>query len=186
MNILNKIKQVISVLGTLPFLLLVIFVAAAIALVLTLFGTIESKTLVGFLGIMIGGGIAASTSLLVAQENRRGQLAIAALDRRLETHQKAYSIWHDIWTSIHHEEQLRDILSKAFEFWKNNCLYLEPVSRQAFRDCIQFAASHKDLLNGPRTDEAKKLVNESWDIIMAPGRLLVEGVELPSLGEDQP
>ena len=94
MNFLKQIKRVITELGTLPFLSLVFFVAVIIALLLTLFGTIESKTLVGFFGVIIGSGIAASTSLLVAQENRRGQLAIASLDRRLETHQKAYAIWH--------------------------------------------------------------------------------------------
>lgn len=186
MIFLKQINRVISELGTLPFLSLVLVVAVVIALLLALFGTIESKTLVGFLGILIGSGIAASTSLLVAQENRRGQLAIAALDRRLETHQKAYAIWYEIWSSVHNEEQLHDVLGRAYEFWKNSCLYLDPVSRQAFRDCIQFAASHKELLEGPRTEDAKKMVKESWDIIMAPGKLLVEGVELPSLGENQP
>lgn len=185
MDLYNKVKRLIFELGALPFLILIILVALLIVIVFAVFDLVESKALIGFLGVIIGSGLAAATSLLLAKENRQGQLAIASLDKRLEAHQTAYAIWHEIRGAIHRPDRLDDVLMKADQFWKNNCLYLDPLSRKAFRDCIIFASSHKDLLHGPRTEEMTKLIKESWGIITKPGDLLVQGVALPSLGEKE-
>ena len=185
MDLYNKVKRLIFELGALPFLTLIILVALLIVIVFAVFDLVESKALIGFLGVIIGSGLAAATSLLLAKENRQGQLAIASLDKRLEAHQTAYAIWHEIRGAIHRPDRLDDVLMKADQFWKNNCLYLDPLSRKAFRDCIIFASSHKDLLYGPRTEEMRKLIKESWGIITKPGDLLVQGVALPSLGEKE-
>ena len=185
MDLYNKVKRLIFELGALPFLILIILVALLIVIVFSVFDLVESKALIGFLGVIIGSGLAAATSLLLAKENRQGQLAIASLDKRLEAHQTAYAIWHEIRGAIHRPDRLDDVLMKADQFWKNNCLYLDPLSRKAFRDCIIFASSHKDLLYGPRTEEMRKLIKESWGIITKPGDLLVQGVALPSLGEKE-
>jgi len=185
MDLYNKVKRLIFELGALPFLILIILVALLIVIVFAVFDLVESKALIGFLGVIIGSGLAAATSLLLAKENRQGQLAIASLDKRLEAHQTAYAIWHEIRGAIHRPERLDDVLMKADQFWKNNCLYLDPLSRKAFRDCIIFASSHKDLLYGPRTEEMRELIKESWGIITKPGDLLVQGVALPSLGEKE-
>jgi hypothetical protein len=66
---------------------------------------------------------------------------------------------------------------------EEQCLYLDAVSRKAFRTCLMFPINHKEFLQGPRSEEAAKLVKERWKEIMKPGETLVEGVALPSLGE---
>lgn len=185
MELYQKVKRIIFELGALPFITLIILIAFLTVIVFAVFNIVESKALIAFLGVIIGSVLAALTSLLVAKENRRGQLAIASLDKRLETHQTAYAIWDEIRGAIHRPDRLADVLKRADEFWKNNCLYLDPLSRKAFRTCITFASMHKDLLQEPRTEETKKTVIENWKAITRVGDLLVQGVALPSLGEKE-
>lgn len=148
MNIFSKIKKVVFELGALPLLIVTVLMALIALAILFSFELIESKSLIGILGVLVGGGIAASTSLLIAKENRRGQLAIASLDKRLETHQEAYRLWRKIRGAVYHPESLGDVLKEANEFWESNCLYLDPASREAFIACIFRAHTHQDILSG--------------------------------------
>jgi hypothetical protein len=123
-----------------------------------------TAALVGFLGVIIGSGLTAFTSLLLAKENRRGLLVIAALDKRLEVHQEAYRIWRKIRGAVYKPEILGRVLEEANEFWESNCLYLDPKSREAFIDCIIRAHTHRDILQGggQNDEERKNSANESW------------------------
>jgi hypothetical protein len=160
-------------------------VALAAAVLLAATKLVDSQTAVGLLGVLIGAGISAATSILLARENRHLQLATAALDKRLAAHQAAYALWWKIVGAVHRKGKIGDVVIEAEEWWKNNCLYLDGVSRKAFRTCLMFAINHKDLLQGPRSEEVAKLVKESWKEIMKPGETLVEGVALPSLGKSE-
>ncbi|MBI4192850.1 MAG: hypothetical protein HY525_20245 [Betaproteobacteria bacterium] len=164
-------------------MLLLCLVALAAAVILAATKLMDSQTAVGLLGVLIGAGISATTSILLARENRHLQLATAALDKRLAAHQAAYALWWKIVGAVHHNDKIGDVVMEADDWWKNNCLYLDADSRQAFRACLMFAFNHKDLLGGPRSKEAAKLAEESWKEIMKPGQTLVEGVALPSLGK---
>lgn len=157
-------------------------VALTAAAFLTATKLVDSQTAIGLLGVLIGAGISAATSILLARENRHLKLATAALDKRLAAHQAAYAHWWNIVSAVHQKEKIGDVVIEAEDWWKNNCLYLDAVSRKTFRTCLIFAINHKDLLQGPRSDETAKLVKESWEVIMKPGETLVEGVALPSLG----
>jgi hypothetical protein len=164
-------------------MLVLSLVALAAAVLLAATKLVDSQTAVGLLGVLIGAGISAATSILLARENRHLQLATAALDKRLAAHQAAYALWWKIVGAVHHKDKIGDVVIEAEEWWKNNCLYLDAESRQAFRACLMFAFNHKDLLQGPRSEEAARLVEGSWKEIMKPGQTLVEGVALPSLGK---
>ena len=167
-------------------MLVLILVAFAAAVLLAATKLVDSQTAVGLLGVLIGAGISAATSILLVRENRYLQLATAALDKRLSAHQAAYAIWRKIVGAVHREDKIGDVVIEAEEWWNNNCLYLDAESRQAFRVCLMFAFNHKDLLQEePRSEETAKLVKESWKEIMKPGQTLVEGVALPSLGKEE-
>jgi len=187
MNIFSKTRKVIVELGPFPLLMLVVLIALVILAILFSLELIESKSLIGFLGVIVGGGLASSTSLLIAKENRRGQLAIASLDKRLETHQEAYRLWRKIRGAVYHPESLGDVLKEANEFWESHCLYLDPDSRAAFIECIFRAHTHQDILSGggPHDEETMESAKESWEVITKPGELLAKGVELPGLGEKE-
>lgn len=182
MGSLKKIQRLITETGVLPFLVLVAGIAFVVALIFALFGLVDSKAVIAFLGVIIGSTLTSLTSLLSAKENRKLQLTVASLDKRLQAHQSAYALWYEIVRVVHHQENLLEVIKKADEFWANNCLYLDPLSRKAFRDSTLFAWSHKELLQGPRDGTVTKLIEESWEIIMKPGKTLAEGVSLPSLG----
>lgn len=158
-------------------------VALAAAVLLAATELLDSQTATGLVGVLIGSGVSAATSLLLASESRQTQLATAALDKRLATHQAAYALWYRIVGAVHHQSEIADLVLEADEWWRENCLYLDAESRKTFRICLTFAASHKDLLQGPRSEETAILVKKSWKEIMKPGQTLVEGVALPSLGQ---
>ena len=185
MDYLKKTMIFIFELGALPLVIFVTIIVAITIILLSLFNYIESKALIGFLGVIVGSAISAVTSMLIAKENYRGKLAVAALGKRLETHQFAYALWDEIVGAVHHTSRIGDVVIKAQDFWKNNCLYLDSQSRKAFRDCYLFALNHRDILDGVRNDDTKKLIKESWEIIMKPGTTLVEGISLPSLGKNE-
>ena len=156
-----------------------------IILILALFNFIKSEVFIGFFGVIIGSGISAATSLLIANKSYRAKLAVAALDKRLDVHQAAYVLWREIVRTFRHPEQISDVVERAQEFWINNCLYLDAKSFKAFRDCYIFALEHKGIRAGVYNEETKRLEKESYEIIMKPGTTLVEGVSLPSLGGDE-
>jgi len=183
MQIYTKLRNKIFKMEALPVYALAVLAGIITFIILVVF-RVESIAIYSLLGIIIGSSFTSFASLLIAKENLRGQLLAASLDKRLETHQKAYALWHEIVASaVRHPDSIGDVFSEAEKFWKNNCLYLDPASRKAFRDCIMFASSHFGLL--PPREDNKKLIRESWDVIIRPGELLVEGVALPSLGEKE-
>jgi len=57
-----------------------------------------------------------------AHENK---LRLAALEKRLEAHQHAYTLWRKLGNSIH-EGTLESVYFECEEWWDQNCLYLSP------------------------------------------------------------
>ena len=161
--------------------------SAVVAVLMLLFEMIDSKAAFTLMGIIIGSGISAIVSLLVASENRKQQWELAALDKRLEVHQAAYAMWQRIVSAVYDSDQIGKVVVESKDWWNNNCLYLDAASRRAFRNCLFSASDHKDLLNGPqpRDEETKKMIKENWNTIMKPGETLPAGVALPDLGEQE-
>ena len=184
MDLIRKIKKLLFEIGILPFLIIIFGVSLLTIILLLVFDFIDSKLVIGFIGVIIGSAISSITSIVISKENRKGQLAVASLEKRLEAHQTAYSIWRKLISSVHDEEKLNEILMTAQDWWEKDCLYLDPESRGAFRASIFSADIHKDLLRAPRSKESLKNIKENWATIMKPGETLVEGVYLPSLTED--
>ncbi len=184
MDLIRKKKKLLFEIGILPFLIITFAVSFLTIVLLLVFDFIDSKLVIGFIGLIIGSTISSVTSIVISKESRKGQLAVASLEKRLEVHQTAYSIWRNLISSVHNEEKLSEILTTAQDWWEKHCLYLDPESREAFRASIFSAIIHKDLLEEPRSKESLKGIKGNWATIMKPGKTLVEGVYLPSLAED--
>lgn len=189
MEYLWKTKRLIMELGPLT---LIILVALGTGLLFGLLNLVESKALVGFLGVIIGGFISSVTSLLVVKENYRSQLRIAVLDKRLNAHQVAYALWDEIKRAVHDKDKnkINDLHRKAYEFWKDNCLYLDGPSRKAFKPCMTAAINLNqqlqiDLQIQPNKHEIIRLIEENWEKVRKLGKTLEEGVLLPTLGDDE-
>lgn len=171
-------KQSLLTIALLVFL--TAFIAALIWIVRLLS---DSASAVGLVGVLVGAAIPTVTSYLQASQDRRTNLAMAALDKRLAAHQEAFAHWRKIFRAMH-QPDLNKELEAAQTWWEENCLYLDAKSRKAFHACIMAAYNHKSYLDGPRSEDNKKLVTENWGVIMRPGIVLVEGVNLPGLPID--
>ena len=184
MDLTRKIQKLLFEIGILPFLIIIFAVSLLTIILLLVFDFIDSKLVIGFIGVIIGSAISSITSIVISKESRKGQLAVASLEKRLEAHQTAYSIWRNLISSVNDEEKLSEISITAQDWWEKHCLYLDSESREAFIASIFSAGIHKDLLREFRSKESLKSIKENWATIMKPGKTLVEGVYLPSLTED--
>lgn len=84
---------------------------------------------------------------------------------------------------VHKEDQVNSVIMECQEWWNINCLYLEADAREAFIHAYLTAGNHHLLL---KSHDRAEDVKSSWAIIMLPGKLIVKGVELPPIAEDEP
>jgi len=125
----------------------------------------------------------------IAQENRfslsaseqKHDLRLAALDKRLEAHQKAYSLWYRLRGSIRDENQLFKIFQQCNEFWMNDSLYLTEKSRKAFDEAVRAAIEFRIMKEEGNSAKMK----ENLNTIFGAGEVFVKSVCLPSLGENE-
>ena len=108
------------------------------------------------------------------------QLKLAALEKRLQKHQEAYSLWRRLIFNLRNETAVGPIILECQLFWEENCLYLSEGARSAFQQAIFLAG---DFRNIPRSDPNE--VREWFKLITAAGDRIVEAVSLPSLGDDE-
>jgi len=63
---------------------------------LTIVKNISPDAVSAFIGVMVGSAITGAIQYWVSEADRRHQLRVAALDKRLEAHQRAYALWRKI------------------------------------------------------------------------------------------
>jgi hypothetical protein len=106
------------------------------------------------------------------------QLKLAALDKRLQKHQEAYTLWVEIVWNLSNDDEIGRIVIKCQEWWNENCLYLGEDSRGAFKKALLLAPVFYQLTN---TKDRQKY----FDSIMDAGEIIIKDVKLPSLGYDE-
>src|SRR5688572_29592458 len=175
---MNKLLEKYSNLSTTAVLLIII--ALLILIGSKAFG-ISSDALLSLISAIIGGLIATSSQAWVSAQDRENQLRLAAIDKRLETHQQAYSLWRKLIGSMGDRKKLESVILECQDWWNNNCLYLEPKSRKAFYDAYSNAHLHL-ALKGSNDASAIQAYMESISIA---GKIIVEGITLPTIGENE-
>jgi hypothetical protein len=129
-------------------------------------------------GTLLGVGISTGVQLVISNRERADKFKLAALEKRLEVHQKAFSLWYDLMWSVNKDEARDEMVKKCDDFWKTHCLYLDEKSREAFRTAT-IAAPFVHIFEN--TESMKKEFNK----VRAAGKAIVEGVNLPFLGEPE-
>lgn len=105
----------------------------------------------------------------IARAERGSAFALAGLDKRLEVHQKAYRLWTELYWQWH-DTGVQDIALRCQEFWYDNCMYLDPASRDSFKRILFHAGTFRSY-DDPHK---QKIFDELTDV----GRHLTEGVDL--------
>ena len=87
----------------------------------------------GFIGATLGTML---TGYVVEWYRQKNRLRLAVIDKRLEVHQEAYTLFVKLWisTKVGSEEEASDIRDECFEWWAKNCLYLSKKTRQEFAE----------------------------------------------------
>lgn len=124
-------------------------------------------------------GIKTDNSVLLEELKSKHQLKLAAIDRRLEVHQEAFTLWRELMSKVHTVE-IHDTVIKCQTWWVKNCLYLEPEAREAFSKAYHSAAAHNGFL---QSRDNVELVKQNWSIIIGAGQVILEVVQLPRLTE---
>jgi hypothetical protein len=158
---------------------------------------ISGEAIFGLLGVVIGAFIPSVFQNWSTKLDRRNQLRLAAIDRRLATHQQAYSMWSELCSKVHKTDEIGPCVMECQKWWNDNCLYLAPEARRAFKRAYLCAFNHKDFLserliivkdpqaNNDRLSGINDQIKENWADISGAGEEIVKGVELPTIGEDE-
>jgi hypothetical protein len=116
---------------------------------------------------------------LIEELKARHQLRLAAVDRRLQAHQEAFTLWRKLMSATHTDE-IGTVVIECQAWWEQNCIYLEPTVREAFVSAYGAAHGHNALMRG-RAEV--KVITESWSLITGFPNILFQAVQLPTLSE---
>src|SRR5258706_10485015 len=164
--------------------LTILAVAILIGMIM-LFGNVPSVAVIAFLGVLLGGLISGFVQYSMSEANRKQQLRLAALDKRLQTAQEAYKLWMRLRRLPRYDEPddgvpIEKILRDCLDWWETHSLFLSAEARMAFykawnaaRDLAAYRDSHPN----------RKDLKIRYEEIDQAGRVIEESVFLPSIGE---
>jgi hypothetical protein len=116
---------------------------------------------------------------LVEELKARHQLRLAAIDRRIQVHQEAFTLWRKVMTDVH-TDKVGTVVTDCQSWWEQNCIYLEPNVREGFVTAYRAALDHRSLL---RAHEQPNLIKSNWKKITDFPNILFQAIKLPALSE---
>lgn len=122
-------------------------------------------------------GVRIQYTLLAEELKARHQFRLAALEKRLEVHQQAFTLWRKLLTFLYKDE-IVDVVMECQTWWNANCIYLEAPVRSSFIQAYSAAGDHKSLLNGSADSQ---VIKDNYKIITDFSKILFESVQLPAL-----
>lgn len=156
--------------------------------------------ILSLLGALIGSfvGYRASRIAIIetikqSEKDRSQRFITTAFSERLSAHQESYALWYRMIPMIHgHTDSLHRAVEERQEWWIDHCLYLDRIARDAFKDSIDAAIQHRELLDifrekkksGRNADDDLKNVTENWNTIMIFGNIIYESVDFLSFEKD--
>lgn len=115
-------------------------------------------------------------ALLEAQKFQN-QLRTAALERRLDAHQKAFVLWRKLMAKVHSADCSSAVM-ECQTFWEENCVFLGPETNEAFFQSFMAATVHHSMLQDrvPAKD-----ITANWQVISKAAAVILREVSLPPL-----
>lgn len=127
---------------------------------------------------LVSAGLGFLGPLFISERQRKTAFRMAALDKRLKTHQKAFSLWHEMVLALHDPQKGPETAARCRGWWINHCLYLDAKSRKEFLRCTGDAFLYRDLKDPNNPAETKARFKRITDVF----KWLEEGVYLPPIG----
>lgn len=105
------------------------------------------------------------------------QLHVAALERRLEVHQKSFSMWRRLIFAVYSDD-IGKVCRECEDWWTDHCIYLAPEARDAFMSAVGAAHGHREYVRGRLPREK---LEANWKTILDAGNAIMKGASLPPL-----
>ena len=111
-------------------------------------------------------------AVLLEEVKVRNQLKMAALDKRLQAHQEAFSLWSRM-NKTPYGEEFKKLYVECSHWWDNNCLYLDQNVRSEFLRSITAMNQHHLIVQcGQQVQwtftDAEKLFNAITEATLLP------------------
>ncbi len=148
---------------------------------LVIIGLMGAEPLVGLISLLTGVLLTELSHQQTAYMDRKQQMRLAALDRRLQTHQEAFTRLRWILRDISNSEKIHSTIAECQDWWEENCLYLTPDARKAFAT----AYLNSNLYIGAKETRDMQLMSLVVNDINIARDLIVKGVELPTISEGE-
>jgi hypothetical protein len=109
----------------------------------------------------------------------RANFRLAALEKRLEAHQEAYRLWHEMVLALNDPGKGPETAVRCQHWWFSHCLYLDANVREEFFACAQEAFVYCDLKMPDKREETKARFERIYRVF----DLLEMGVQLPAISD---
>lgn len=139
------------------------------------------------MGGVISAHIAAVNQSRITEKRFQHELKLAALDKRLEVHQQAYTWWLNVLRSLFEKEKLhKEILPSAYKWWDENCLYLHKNVAHKLRAAFLIAGTYEVMADAYRgqPNGADSIERMHLDIASV-GPLIQAAVGLPEINPSE-
>ena len=137
-----------------------------------------------FVGILafIGSLLGYQLNQKIFKTNRRDAFTMAALDKKLEAHQQAFEHSWDFPELAQPSESRVDDFNEVLEWYKKNCVYLEPKTRAEFLNTLWATQYYDAKLKLQEKGEltVEELVSE-WNKFFQIRQTILDGVSEPIL-----
>jgi hypothetical protein len=150
-----------------------------------------SAEVAAFLGAIVGGAVVVIGQIILSHkesEERRklskieriDKYTTIAIEKKLECHQKAFSLWFDLMRLLNAKENVREAKADECEnFWKDYNFYLDKESSDAFKTAITVATYFGKYISRSDRDISER--KKDFHTIYKVGNLLRTGIGLPHL-----
>lgn len=145
--------------------------------------------------LIVGAAIPIITQRIQSKEKskyfeleRKEKFKMVAIERRLAAHQEAFKLWYDLRSVIHKpddDQQKKDVLRLAQEFWHSNSLYLEKQTRLRFHEAYGIVSNYylwlqiyREMERGKEKEEHKSFYMKCWDDFHKLFEIIQDEVEL--------
>jgi hypothetical protein len=108
--------------------------------------------LIAFISAILGYYV----KLLISQRNLSLQIRLAAIEKRLDAHQRAFALCGKLFSSLNKKDKLDEVIRECGDFWNDSSLYLGKRSRNLFYRAFTDAEWFYEPSNRPEKDRANK------------------------------
>lgn len=122
--------------------------------------------------------------------DRKDKFALVALDKKLDVHQKAFSLSRKMFFAIHNpDDEKHKVGRDAFEFWEENCLYMSNKVRNEFINACWNFMNYKIYVevwkssSNPKEKESNfNKMNEKFEQIKNVQKVIEESFDFMDIG----